>query len=60
MKASEAIAELQSLIDTHGDLDIAYYEYDKCEWVEIKTVYFCNDSFTDESEVRNFIALDNS
>lgn len=60
MQASDAIIELQALIDVHGDLDIAYYEYDKCEWVEIKMVYFCNDSFTDESEVRNFIALDNS
>ena len=58
MKASEAIIELQALIDVHGDLDIAYYEYDKCEWVEIKTVYFCNDSFTDESAERDFIAFD--
>ena len=27
MKASDVIAELQSLIDIHGDLDVKYYDY---------------------------------
>ena len=58
MKASDAIAELQALIDVHGDLEVAYYNYELLEWKEVSMVYFCTDSFTDNSEVKDFIALD--
>ena len=60
MKASDVIAELQALIDKHGDLDVKYYDYageSNRAWRN-PMIYFCTDSFTDNSEVKDFIALD--
>ena len=60
MKASDVIAELQSLIDTHGDLDVKYYDYASefnRAWKN-PVIYFCIDSVSDNSEPKDFIAFD--
>ena len=58
MKASDAITELQSLIDTHGDLDVKIY--DCAPWVykwRNTIVYFCTDSIKEGEELTDFIAF---
>ena len=57
MKASDVIAELQALINVHGDLDVKYYDYSFGLWRN-PMLYFCTDSFTDNSALEDFIALD--
>lgn len=61
MKASDAITELQALIDAHGDLEVKIFDYDQYDrtWKD-PMIYFCTDSFTDSSAVKDFIALDMS
>ena len=57
MKASDAIIELQALIDKHGDLDVKYYDYKNGLWYN-PMIYFCVDRLTYNSDLEDFIALD--
>ena len=57
MKASDVIAELQTLIDTHGDLDVKYYEYSHGVWFN-PFMYFCTAKLKEDEELTDFIAFD--
>ena len=56
MKASEAIIELQALIDIHGDLDVKYYDCSFGLWRD-PLIYFCTDSIKEGEELTDFIAF---
>lgn len=59
MKASDVIAELQELIDVHGDLEVKIQ--DCSHWVHKwrnTLVYFCTDSLKEGGELTDFIAVD--
>ena len=57
MKASDVIIELQALIDTHGDLDVKYYDCSFGLWRD-PLIYFCTDSIKEDEEPKDFIAFD--
>lgn len=57
MKASDAIIELQSLIDIYGDLDVKYYDCSFGLWRD-PLIYCCTDSIKEDEEPKDFIAFD--